>query len=385
MKKRIWIIIGHPMQLPLAAGIAKNYAEKFEFHLLVSRHKYWSKVDLNSYPEVFTTTTFFPPVYYAHGLRALYRAYRNLLELKKRAKKLPISREDIIVSCEMWNYVENVITTIFASNKQIFLCFEKNYPVASMSISQIRNSPDLKIMLSGWVHYLFLEPLLGLKKRTLSYSVAGPEKDHGIAYSRPLEELYDHVFILQSIFTRPLLDNGIFLPYSLLREVKNDSIHKKRIVFFLSAYIRNENYYAKQNQILQTLSSNFGKNFLLELRLHPNDPQEDRRVKHEGWIINREPGNAQEYFMRHAGELAAAFSHVSTALDFGLNFNIPCYSYHRCMGLSERFEKLYDETYEPCPAEFYMRSFTDLPRPYSLKPAGNKEIRDSLTKLYYVL
>src|SRR3989338_2082939 len=122
--KKIWLVIGHPLQLPLAQVIAQNAPAGVEFPLVISRHKYWKYIDLTVFPKYFTSFRFFEPIYYAHSVRQLIQTLKRMFATKKLMATLPVGKNDVIVSLEVWNYIENLFTTIYSANKQLFLCPE---------------------------------------------------------------------------------------------------------------------------------------------------------------------------------------------------------------------------------------------------------------------
>ena len=123
----------------------------------------------------------------------------------------------------------------------------------------------------------------------------------------------------------------------------------------------------------------------MEIRLHPNKLNEFELVNCDGWTINREPGNAEQYLIRHASEIALAVSHLSTSALFAASIGIPAYSYHRCFGFNSNFLQRFERIFADMPEEFFMTSLESFPAPYATKPVTPNEIRNSLQKLYSVL
>lgn len=385
LKKTVWIIMGHPLQLPLALAIAREAPENLQCNLLVSRHKMWKNIETAELASNFKIIIFFEPIYYADSILEIGKIIFALIKTRKMIRKLPIKTEDILLSLEVWNYVENLITTVFAKNKQILLCPEGIRPFVSMSSEKIKALPGGRISKAGYLHHFFIEPLLQLKKLTFFYWVKTPRLDHGIAYEQDIAKLYDRVLILKSLFKTDLAAGEMHYPYPILKKADEKTNEQKRIVFFLTGYVKNENYYGKISQILSNLKRIYSAAHLLEIRLNPNYPDAYRQIDTGGWVINREPGNAEQYLIRHASEIAGAFSHISTTMIFALNLGLPAYSYHRCMDFEQDYVAWHDNTYRDAPSEFFMKSFNQTPEPYQPIPDDIGRSRQSLNKLYEIL
>lgn len=381
----VWIIMGHPLQLPLALAIVQSPPPDLKFNLVVSRHKMWKNIPVDEYRPYFDQIIFFEPIYYAHGLREAYAIIKKLRHTKQQIAKLPIKKHDILVSLEVWNYVENLVTSVFKNNRQIFLCPEGISGFVSMNLRTIYSQKGRHVTKSGFVHHFLIEPFLRLKKRTFDYWVKSIRDDHGITYSKPVNQLYDKVLILKSIFNESIGENEMYYPYPVLKNLSPNQEEQKRSVFFLTGYVKNENYYGKISAILQNLRRFYEQDHLLEIRLNPNYPEAHREVNTAGWMINRESGNAEQYLIRHAASISGAFSHISTTLIFSLNLGVPSYSYYRAMDFEPDYVAWHDKIYESAPAEFFMKSFDQRPQYYQPIPDGENKARESLTKLYQLL
>ena len=75
----------------------------------------------------------------------------------------------------------------------------------------------------------------------------------------------------------------------------------------------------------------------------------------------------------------------STAQIFALNIGIPCYSYHRLLGLEEIVTQYHDATFASAPKEFFMDSLTQTPQPYEPVAHGLQKSQNSLEKLYAII
>lgn len=384
-KKKIWIILDHPWQLSLALAIRAACPINTSFNLIISRHKYWKSIEGDSYQGQFNQVLFFEEPERAHNLKGAFRFIKSVKELRKQIEKLPVGEEDVFLTLSYFKYVENIMTSVFSRNKQIFLCRSDMRGLVHKKLSEILFSKEFWITKSGWAHYLLLEPLLKLKKRTLFYWIKGKEQTHETSYSQPVEILYDKVFVIKSLFKKNLEATEIYFPYYLLRNEQKQTGERKRIVFFLADFVRNENYYDKISQILQNLRKQYQDQYLLEIRLHPNKLNEFELVNCDGWTVNREPGNAEQYLIRHASEIAFAISHLSTSVLFAASIGIPAYTYHRCFGFNSNFMQRFERIFADMPEEFFLISLESIPGPYITKSVGPNEIRNSLQKLYNIL
>ncbi|KKW09108.1 MAG: hypothetical protein UY44_C0005G0025 [Candidatus Kaiserbacteria bacterium GW2011_GWA2_49_19] len=377
--------MGHPLQLPLAIAIARYAPPRIACRLVISRHKYWSYIDRTELRRDFADVCFFEPIYHAHTLKALVRVLRRISAVKKEMVSLPVKPDDVIVSLEVWNYIENIFTTVHRKNKQVFLCPEGIYSFVSLAPATI-GEKGFYICKSGWIHHLLVEPLMRLKKRTYVYwpRIKGKNGEWGICYSKKVETLYDTVRVLKSLFTPTLKENEMYYPYQTLRTA-HDAPQRKMIVFMLSGFVTDKEYNTRVSAILQNLRSLYAAEYELHLRLHPNRPTGDAYVATQGWIINREPGNVEQFLIRHAGSIARVFSDKSTAQIFALNIGIPCYSYHRLLGLEEIVTQYHDATFASAPKEFFMDSLTQTPQPYEPVAHGLQKSQNSLEKLYAII
>lgn len=382
--KKVWIILDHPWQMLLAMAIHLGSPSSLRYGLLISRHKYWSVMNIDKYRPYFEEIFFFPEPQRANSIISAIKFAAQSQRLKKEVKRLPIKPADALLTLSYVKYAENIITTLFNKNRQIFLCRDDMYKAIYRSRQEVSKTSEFHITKSGYIHYFLLEPLLRLKKRTLFYWIKSREQTHDISYSQPVEKLYDQVLIFRSVFhITALKNNEIYNPSLLLRSLSRPA-GQKRVVFFLSGYIRNSDYYAKINRLLKILKNRYDKEFLLEIRVHPNFPNEPQKIDYDGWQINMEPGNAEEFLIRHADEIVLAVSHLSTTLLFASQIGIQANTYYRCFGFETAFTDIYDRIYADMPKEFFMTSFEQIPEKYAL-PVKEEQIRLSLNKLYEVL
>lgn len=377
--------MGHPLQLPLAMAIAQNKPAETECHLIISRHKYWKYVDLEEFTRYFASVRFFEPIYYAHSVRQLIQTLKRMSAAKKLMATLPVGKDDVIVSLEVWNYIENLFTTIYSANKQIFLCPEGIYPFVSLKPAQIRAKKNF-IGKSGWIHHVVIEPVMGLKKRTFVYWPHDKEKRRfwGICYSRKIEDLYDSVFVLKSLFAITLKENEIYYPYPILRQ-GSSAPGKKIILFMLSGFVTDNMYNESLSIALQHLRKLYEKEYELHIRLHPNQPKGDKYVNVQGWMVNRELGNVEQFLIRHGKRITAIFSDKSTGQIFALNLGIPCYSYHRLLGIDKNIVKWHDQIYENAPQEFFMKALNQVPKNYEFIKNGQEKAKLSLDRLFQTI
>ena len=363
-KKNLWIILGHPRQIAMALVLSKNFSKEFPCHLVISRNKYWKTIEIDEYRPLFKSITFFEPIYHTHSIKQLFQAVRDVYKTRAAMRKLPVAPQDILVSLEVWNYIENIMTTVWRQNKQILIYPGRISSYISMSRKQIYSQKNYYISKSGYVHF-FLDKILGLRKQTFYYWIRGgfPRYDHAITYSKPVEQYYNKTFVLKSIFSENLKESEIYYPFYSLREQASSS-GGKMVVFFISGYVTDPEYNRKISSILQNLRRHYWDGYDLQIRLHPNQPDSDKQFDCSGWTINRESGNAQLFLTRHADKIAAAFSDKSTTMSFPINMGITTHSYHRAVGLAEYVEQAIDTTYKDAPREFFMETVDQIPVPY---------------------
>lgn len=356
----------HPQELFIALPLILNSPSNISYNLLIARHKYWKKVELACYQKSVNKILFFDQIFRAHSLKNMFTFLKKIKQARCEIKKLPIQPQDVLISFSHGNYIENVITSVFNKNRQIYICRDFISSLLQKSVNEILFSGKYQLGKSDLLHYLILEPLAGLKKRTLNYWEKNDMSFHAITYSRKLNRIYDEVFLLESLFKDNLVADEIYFPYALF--LKDQSLGradaKKKVVFFLSGPIRSEGFYENTTKILQNICHNFGKAYELVIRLHPDFPNEYQEVDCAGWAINTESGSGEQYLINHAAEIEYAISNISTVLIFSLNMGINSYSYHRCFNYTEIHKTMRDKIYEFAPEKFYMNSLEQLPIAY---------------------
>lgn len=385
---KIWMIMEHPQEFFIALPIILDAPKNMVFGLIISKHKYWNTVEFSKYRNHFEEVFYFDQLTRVHKLKDIYQFIRLARKTKKDAQKLPIKQRDVLITFSHVNYVENIITTIFKNNKQIYVCRDFIYRfLGSKSLKDILLSKNFTIGKSDLFHYLVLEPLLGLKKRTLNYWIKYDKSHHDICYSKDIHEFYDAIFLVVSVFKENLAAEEIYYPYSLLLTGrKENKIRKKKVVFLMSALIQAKNfaqtYYEYTSKILQNLRFKFGKEYLLELRLHPNLKNVNQKIDTAGWVINNESKSGEEYIIDNANEIEFALSNISTILIFPLNLGVSSYSYHRCFEYHEIHSILRDHVFAYAPEKFFMKSLTDLPNRYENRLDIPQKVHQSLQKIY---
>lgn len=373
----------HPWQLFLALAIVKAAPVGWRFHLVASKHKYWEKIDIELYRQRFGKIFFFQEPRRATSLKTALHFLREAFALKSALSALPIQAGDSLLTLCYYTYLENLLTSVFARNRQVYLMRDDIYQVYNIFEEKLQHGVYREAK-SGILHRMFLEPLLGLKKSTRFVWINTPENFHDVVLQKRPEAYYGRVFRLRAQTAARLSLDEIYYPYSLLQKSQALKAKRKRIVFFLSDYIKNPDYYRKISAILQALARHFGTDHLLELRAHPNRSEEYAEVDAAGWQLNQEPGSGEVYLLAHRGEIACAFSHVSTVLLFATQLGIPSYTYYRLFGFAPEYQNIFDRIYRDMPPEFFMKSFEQLPEKYSL-PANPEPARRSLQKLYDAL
>ncbi len=363
-QKNLWIIIGHPRQIAMALVLSKNFSKEFPCNLVISRNKYWKTIAIDEYRPLFKSITFFEPIYHTHSVKQLFQAVRDVFKTKAAMRRLPVNPDDVLISLEVWNYIENIMTTVWRKNKQILIYPSRISSYISMTRKQIYSQKNYYISKSGYVHF-FLDKILGLKKQTFYYWIRGgfPRYDHAITFSKPVEQFYDKVFVLKTIYSENLKENEIYYPFYLLRE--RDAVSGgKMVVFFMSGHVTDPEYNREISAILQNLRRHYGAEYDLQIRLHPNQADSDKQFDCSGWNINRETGNAQLFLTRHADEIAVVFSDKSTTMSFPINIGFTTYSYHRAVRLAEYVKQAIDGTYKDVPPEFFLKTVDQTPTPY---------------------
>jgi len=268
-KRVIWIILDHPWQLFLALAIVKSAPVHLQFRLVASKHKYWPRINLNQYLNKFEKVFFFDEPRRARSPLDAFRFLRQSRLLKIALKALPIGPNDILLTLCYYTYLENLLTAVFPRNRRVFVMRDDAYQIYDLFSANLKNGIYREAK-SSLLHRLLLEPLLSLKKKTRFVWIKTPENFHDLAFEKRPEIYYDKVFRLRSQTAPDLSPAEIYYPYPLLSPASKNPAKLHRVVFFLSDYIKNPDYYQKISQILEFLAAHFGKEYLLELRAHPN-------------------------------------------------------------------------------------------------------------------
>ena len=159
------------------------------------------------------------------------------------------------------------------------------------------------------------------------------------------------------------------------------------IVFLLSAYKRyfNAEQYEQFSQILLSLAKQYSGQYEMVLRLHPSGLDEYVRLNTNGWVINNDPGNGEQFLLNNSANIAACLSIASLPLFFSFNLGIPSYGYHLAVGLSADMKNKFDRQFAEMPDSFFIKSPEAILPAESLRLAAPAIVQKSLEKLFQVL
>lgn len=210
---KIWFVIAITDYVAIIMSLAKMIKlidPARPLNLIIFKHHRWDSVDLGELKPHFKEILIFPRLFYSLRPSRLIKA----IKMARAIKNLKIGAEDIIVGASHFELAENCLISYHKSAKKIALLTEKEFHL--FYETEHYGDVNFRQNKAGLFYNKILEPLLGLH-RTLFFSQAGGDIFNLTRYQRPLNELYEEVYILGAPRTNEnLLNRNV----ALLQRVK---------------------------------------------------------------------------------------------------------------------------------------------------------------------
>lgn len=157
--------------------------------LIIYRHHRWDRINPDDLKSYFNEIQIFPRLFYSLKPSRLFRA----IKLAKIIKGFKVSSDDIIIGTSHFEFAENCFVSYHKSAKKITVLTEKEFHLF-YEMDHYQDVYFRQNKASLFYNKIF-EPILGLH-RTMFLSQEGGDFFNLTRYQRPLNEIYDEVYIL---------------------------------------------------------------------------------------------------------------------------------------------------------------------------------------------
>lgn len=190
-----YFVLADPMLLPMVISftrLIKSISPGRKITLIIVRHHRWDRANISDIKSEFNEIIIFPRAFYSlrpNKLLAAWKVARDIRNLK-------IGPEDIIFGLTSTSLVENCLISYNKNNFKITLSPPQDLDLMyGMNRPKLFSEDKFKSPPASVFYNKFFEPLLGLN-RTL-YLKYGDGRIFNISrYQRPLNDVYDQVFVL---------------------------------------------------------------------------------------------------------------------------------------------------------------------------------------------
>lgn len=177
-------------------GLARMVKEIFpgrEVNLIVSGHHRWSREYLKELEIQFDKILFFPRHFYSLKPSKLLAAFSTA----RKIKNFKIEKGSILVGFAHHDFVENCFMSYNKDKARIAFLPEKIWEL-NFKVDELGIDPKtFKFNKASFFYNKIFEPLLGLN-RTVFAHYGGEDKFVFIKYQKPIEEVYDEVFLMKN-------------------------------------------------------------------------------------------------------------------------------------------------------------------------------------------
>lgn len=343
-KKKVWIIVDHPQQLITALAIFKCLDQKVKVNLLISKHEYWKKYNLNKYLHFFSKVFWFerydyPPPYLniVKQIGSTALNFYGLFITKLKLEKIGINKEDIIIGLSLCQFLENLVISTFKENKSISIMPQISYQNENKKPKKYFFEYSLGSLMTKTVQKMFgmNETIFMHRKNVKEFG----DGDIFLGYKEKLEKVYDHILIMNNIydddFKKNKIKNVISITYpsrfGLTKKSTNNKM--KKVVYLGDPFLKSNNlpphkYLIYANKCLDYVRKNFSKKYSLIYYPHPRETKESSQLNLTRFNIQRNKKPVEFYFLEEGENISAIFSVFSTASRFALNFGINSYIFY---------------------------------------------------------
>lgn len=189
---KIWFIITITDYAAIIVSLAKMVKlidPARHLSLIIYKHHRWDSIDPGDLKPHFDDIQIFPRLFYSLKLGRLLQSIKLALKIKK----IPVGKDDVIFGTSHAEFAENCFVSYHKWAKKVALLTEKEFHLFYETDHYL--NVNFRQNKAGFFYNHFFEPLLGLS-RTLFFSQAGGDIFNLTRYQKPLNELYDEVYIL---------------------------------------------------------------------------------------------------------------------------------------------------------------------------------------------
>ncbi len=196
---KVWVLATDPalaLRAALLLRLAKAHRPKLKAGLLRINHIRWELVSLSQYRhlfDVFDETIIFPykKVWYSGHWSKIKLA----VSVARYMKTLPLKPGEALISMSNLLFEENCLLSYFKDITKILLIESRWYNFVYEGGYRTLLAADFHGSFGIWLFNFAVEPLLGLH-RTIFKEYKDGKLVNFFCYHRPLNEVYDRVFIL---------------------------------------------------------------------------------------------------------------------------------------------------------------------------------------------
>lgn len=381
MKKTLWLIIDHPMQLVDAMGIRLYYKDKYLVKLLVSRHHYWNAVDTNEIKNWFDEIHFFPRINFSW---ILPREIMNILANKQEINNLKIKNGDIFFVFSENVFLEGLLFQQYPKLKRIRLFAEHLYKRYHGVNFADTNKWQEKLISRLWnytiIPFFSLEPIK-------YYQNLFDDHAYRINYVRDPEKIFDNTLVLKQNGQQIEAKNQIYeLGPLVAKELTKTTKTKKDRVFFFGDSLKKYNQYQIDftNKCLRYIEKYYSRHKLF-YKPHPNDVLEQANIELGQFALFKEKLSSELLFLKYGNKIEHIFSVSSVSLKNALQFGFR--NVHAFFKLYKKYDPelkvaLTNQFGEFLKVKnFFITNFRSPPKPYSYQSFKINDVIMHLKKL----
>jgi len=196
-RDKIWFVISSTEYITIFVALSKLIKSKFpdkKIGLIVAEHNRWKFIDFAAFSGYFDDIHFFPRNFYSINFKKLWKA----LKIAGNIRNFKIDKNDAIVLASSGEFLENCFISFFKKNKKIAILLDRDYN-AHYNMNNLTYSANSSFHFTkgSYFYNKIFEPLLGLYK-TLFLYIEHQESFYICRFEKPLNEIYDSVYILRS-------------------------------------------------------------------------------------------------------------------------------------------------------------------------------------------
>lgn len=375
MNNKIWIIIDHPMQITTAIGLSLYFKNNRGVNLLVSRHPYWRDSDEAIFKNYFDEIHWFPK----SGFSWIFpREIAKILYVKRKLKKINISKDDIFVVLSNRVCLEPIVFSVYKNNRRISI--NPDYLVGDSFGPYVGDDYQEKAISKIWNNFIF--PLFGME--SIMYCKHKTDKSlYALFYKRGNSAVFKQSFAIKNIEAKNLSDYEIYdlsayVGFNL--ENKNEDGNRKSVVFFGDSTVPDSYQINFVNHCLRYIE-NFFPGCIYFYKPHPNDHGEAQSIELGQFKVYKDKTVAELFYLENSTKIKACFSVASTAIRHSIDSGITGYYFLKLyQNFQNDFYNALLDISAGTPSESFITDFNSAPTSYAIKYDINK-VSGSLAKI----